>query len=90
MKDNLNKEGIGDLIIEDTNVSEILRINQIKVQRNKEAAEKNKYKTRLELLTIVIFVVVVVVGIIKVNEFNSSELDRCMIHHTENFCMKGM
>lgn len=90
MKDNMNINGIEDYIVEGTNVSELLRTNQIKVQRNKEAAEKNKYKTKLELLIIATFVMFTIVGILIVNEFNSNELNNCMVNHTRNFCMKGM
>lgn len=90
MKDNLNVNSIGDYIVEDTNVSELLRINKVKIQRNKEAREKRKYQTIAELIFIVLIVGVLVLLLYKLNKFDKEELAKCMVNHTEYHCKKGM
>lgn len=90
MKDNFNINGIEDYIVEDANVSEILRTNKIKVQRNAEAKAKMKYKNALEIIAVSLTVLVVIIGLVKANNYNAKELNKCMVNHTENYCMKGM
>lgn len=98
MKDNLSENGVGDYIIDDTNVSEILRKNRseyfkVKEQRNKEARKTEFYINCFEI-TLAILVMIIILFIsnfVLNNETNEKGLEYCKSQgYSYEYCKKGL
>lgn len=91
MKDNINVNGIGDYMVEGTNVSEILRINQAKAQRNEMARQRNIYKGIAEVMVALSVIFAIAFLIIIASRYNQKEIDKCVnAGHNKVFCERNI
>ena len=91
MKDNMNINGIEDYIVEDTNVSELLRNNQKKAQIKKQVKKEERKQTIMAIALITGIMIIFSMVCIIASKYNQKEIDRCVnAGHSQTFCERNL
>ena len=91
MKDNMNINGIEDYIVEGTNVSELLRNNQKKVQIKKQAKKEERKQTIMTIALITGIMIIFSMVCIIASRYNQKEINKCInAGHSQNYCERNI
>ena len=87
----MNINGIEDYIVEGTNVSKLLRSNQIKAQANKNLKDLKRKNTIMEIGLIVGLIIIFATICILESRYNQKEINKCVnAGHSQTFCERGL
>ena len=91
MKDNIMVNGIEDYIVEDTNVSELLRNNQKKEQIRKQTRKEERKQTIMAIALITGIMIIFSMVCIIASRYNQKEMNKCVnAGHDKVFCERNI